>query len=202
MPITVGSQTDVPGSGDPIVSPWYQDTATKVVHRFATEAARNAWTTRPEGAVAYTLDTNTFAMWTGATWVALLDADGSVMTGTLILGKSAANFDVQGLELYSAGVIWSAVDALSEPNLALKKIAPALAASEHFIDFWGRTGGGTNNLIGSVTVVGTSGVAYNTTSDPRQKSGGETRGIDDAAERVRRLGAAGVAWPIPRRRHG
>ena len=36
MPITIGSQTDVPATGDPIVSPWYQDTATKLVHHFAT----------------------------------------------------------------------------------------------------------------------------------------------------------------------
>ncbi|HEY2332640.1 MAG TPA: hypothetical protein VGH94_12045 [Acidimicrobiales bacterium] len=51
MTKVIGSQTDVPDIGDPIVSPWYQDTAKKIVHVFATTTARDAWVSPPDGAV-------------------------------------------------------------------------------------------------------------------------------------------------------
>jgi hypothetical protein len=51
MPVVIGSQSDVPNAGDPIVSPWYQDTAKKIVHVFSTTTARDAWVSPPDGAV-------------------------------------------------------------------------------------------------------------------------------------------------------
>lgn len=51
MPTTIGSQTNVPAPGDPITSPWHQDTAKKIVHVFASIAARDAWAAPPNGAV-------------------------------------------------------------------------------------------------------------------------------------------------------
>lgn len=50
MTKVIGSQTDVPDIGDPIVSPWAQDTAKKIVHTFASTTARDAWADPPEGA--------------------------------------------------------------------------------------------------------------------------------------------------------
>jgi hypothetical protein len=47
----IGSQNNVPDIGDPITSPWHQDTARKIVHVFATTAARDAWISPPDGAV-------------------------------------------------------------------------------------------------------------------------------------------------------
>lgn len=51
MTKVIGSQNDVPDIGDPIVSPWYQDTARKIVHVFTTTTARDAWVSPPDGAV-------------------------------------------------------------------------------------------------------------------------------------------------------
>jgi hypothetical protein len=51
MTVVIGSQTDVPAPGDPIVSPWHQDTSRKLVHVFASTAARDAWVSPPNGAV-------------------------------------------------------------------------------------------------------------------------------------------------------
>lgn len=43
MTVQIGSQSDVPAPGDPIVSPWYQDTSRKLVHQFASKSALDAW---------------------------------------------------------------------------------------------------------------------------------------------------------------
>lgn len=74
MTVVIGSQSNVPDVGDPITSPWHQDTATKIVHRFASLAAANAWTTAPDGAVCITTDTATSwkrigGVWRSSTWV-------------------------------------------------------------------------------------------------------------------------------------
>jgi hypothetical protein len=196
MPITVGSQTDVPATGDPIVSPWYQDTATKVVHRFATVAARDAWTTRPEGAAAYTQDTNTLSIWTGAAWAAVVDADGAIMTGDLVIGGSPYDA-VSGWKLDAVGAAIGRVEGPSLATLASLTLdrggAPASDVGAYFVAFKRAANTTTvGALIGSITMPSTTSVAYNTTSDPRTKTGTESRGITDAAQRAHDIGAA--AW--------
>ena len=191
MPITVGSQTDVPATGDPIVSPWYQDTATKIVHRFATVAARNAWTTRPAGAMAFTDDDNAVSMWNGTAWVTISDKvarTGDTMSNTLQVGGDP-NARVIGTNV-NPGQVQTLANAASSNFWGIRTNS---AAGEAFLQMYRyATPAMTTTLIGSITQVSTSGTAYNTTSDPRMKSAGESRGIDDAAERAAQLGAA--AW--------
>ena len=71
MTRVIGSQSDVPDIGDPIVSPWYQDTAKKIVHTFATSTARDAWTDPPNGAVCVTVDTSVAWIRKAGVWVIL-----------------------------------------------------------------------------------------------------------------------------------
>jgi hypothetical protein len=68
MTVVIGSQNDVPDIGDPIVSPWYQDTARKIVHQFASTTARDAWTNPPNGAMCVTTDTGTTWLRRGGVW--------------------------------------------------------------------------------------------------------------------------------------
>ena len=51
MTVQIGSQSDVPATGDPIVSPWYQDTSRKLVHQFASRSALDAWSTAADGSM-------------------------------------------------------------------------------------------------------------------------------------------------------
>jgi len=69
MTKVIGSQPDVPDVGDPIVSPWYQDTAKKIVHTFANAGARDAWVSPPNGAHAHTLDTAADWIRVAGAWV-------------------------------------------------------------------------------------------------------------------------------------
>jgi hypothetical protein len=88
MPITIGSQTNVPDPGSPIASPWSQDTARKLVHTFANVTARDAWLSPPDGAMAVTVDTDQLWQRKGAVWVELLAADTTGMFRTI--GYAAA----------------------------------------------------------------------------------------------------------------
>lgn len=51
-PITVGELTDVPAPESPINAAFHQEVANRIVHRFATVAALNAWAAA-NGSVAY-----------------------------------------------------------------------------------------------------------------------------------------------------
>jgi hypothetical protein len=42
-PVTIGELADVPAPGSPIASAWSQEVTNRIVHRFATTAAMNAW---------------------------------------------------------------------------------------------------------------------------------------------------------------
>lgn len=42
-PITIGELIDVPTPGSSIVSPWTQEVSNRIIHRFATTTAMNAW---------------------------------------------------------------------------------------------------------------------------------------------------------------
>ena len=74
-------------------------------------------------------------------------------------------------------------------NVALRR-GGAAGVGEKFVSM-ARLSAGAE--IGSISIATTGAVAYNTTSDPRLKtSPPATRGIGDAAERVRQFG--GAAW--------
>lgn len=67
-PVTIGELTDVPAPGSPIVSPWAQQISARIVHRFATLAARNAATGyQVRGAVCMVDDC--LFVHTGAEWI-------------------------------------------------------------------------------------------------------------------------------------
>jgi hypothetical protein len=119
MPITIGSQTDVPDAGDPIVSPWYQDTAKKLVHHFPSIAARNGWTTRPAGAMAVTTDTDQLWMWDGAAWIEYARADKALSdTGLVSLTLSAGWGGVLTMRRYGTTVGLNFVVSRSGGNLS------------------------------------------------------------------------------------
>ena len=68
MTVVIGSQTNVPATGDPILSPWHQDTARKIVHVFASTTARDAWIAPPNGAVCQAPPGRWWTYLTGTGW--------------------------------------------------------------------------------------------------------------------------------------
>jgi hypothetical protein len=191
MSQVIGSQTNVPEPGDPIASPWPQDTAKKIVHTFADTTARGAWSTRPEGAVAYTRADDAFAVWTGAAWRPIAYADlyllltGGTLSGNLLVGGNPATPE-PGVLVSPGGAVTSARNTLNAPNVSLNRHGPANATGQVLQAF-------TLNLamtsLGTITIASGTSVAYNTTSDPRAKTAPPaTRGISDAAERALAIG--------------
>jgi hypothetical protein len=72
-PITIGELTNVPTPGAAINSPWTQDVTNRVVHRFATTAARDGWTGRGPGSLAYVTGTKQLFQWDGTGWAILYE---------------------------------------------------------------------------------------------------------------------------------
>lgn len=71
-PITVGELANVPAPGSGVSSAWAQQATNRIVHRFATVAARNtAWpaATAGNGAFSVTLDTGTLWQVVAGAWV-------------------------------------------------------------------------------------------------------------------------------------
>lgn len=75
-PVTIGELADVPAPGSAILSAWTQEVSRRIVHRFATVAARDAAypaALAGPGAVSYTFDTGT--VWAvngaGTAWAAI-----------------------------------------------------------------------------------------------------------------------------------
>lgn len=67
-PITIGELADVPAPGSYVASNWAQEVSNRVIHRFATVAAMNAWSAA-NGSMAYvTATTAYYQRWSG-TWV-------------------------------------------------------------------------------------------------------------------------------------
>ena len=56
MTKAIGQLTDTPDTGDPILSPWYQEAATYMRHIYPTKAALDTWTDAPNGAEAWVTD--------------------------------------------------------------------------------------------------------------------------------------------------
>jgi Chaperone of endosialidase len=107
---------------------------------------------------------------------------GDVMTGQLTLsaanlildnqanyatiGKTSAALATTGIALGGPGWVRSTIDAAGGTNLALQRQGAASANAQPFAQFSLATQG----VIGSITQVNTSGVAFNTTSDQRLKT--------------------------------
>lgn len=71
-PITVGELVDVPAPLSRVLSPWAQEVSNRIVHRFATVAARDAaWPAATAGTGALCVTTADGRLWrsTGAVWV-------------------------------------------------------------------------------------------------------------------------------------
>lgn len=96
-----------------------------------------------------------------------------------LFGKTASDLNQEGVEIFvtgssAIGSIRGTTEDASLQNLYCRHMGAADANAETFIDF-ARSSSGT--LIGSVSQVSTTGVAYNTTSDERLKT--VLRELDD-----------------------
>lgn len=67
-PITIGEMTNVPAPGSQIAAQWAQDASERVVHRYASKAALDGWTSAPNGTLAVALDTNVVWQRRGNAW--------------------------------------------------------------------------------------------------------------------------------------
>jgi hypothetical protein len=125
-----------------------------------------------------------------------LPLTGGTLSAALAVGASpqAGPPYSPGVLLRPDGVAFGRVHAAGSASLVLVRAGVAAAVAQPFAQFMrgaDSTDAGSN--IGTITVASTTSVAYNTTSDPRTKTAPPaTRGISDAADRARRLGAG--AW--------
>lgn len=103
-PVTIGELNDVPSPGSPIASQWSQEVTRRILHRFATVAARDAAypaATAAAGAICVTLDTG--FVWTvrGGIWCPV--------AGTVVAGGSAGIPDINTLtglfDVYQFGTV-------------------------------------------------------------------------------------------------
>ena len=121
---------------------------------------------------------------------AVLKAGGvsNAMTGALQVGGDATA-DTPGVEAWVQGRVTSCNNTADSANLALRRnVSGAIVVGQTYVVFTR-----TAATIGTITVASATGVAYNTTSDPRTKTPPPpTRGIGDAADRVQQYG--GAAW--------
>jgi len=67
-PITIGELTDVPAPNSPINAQFHQETANRIVHRFATLALMNGWAAG-NGALAWCAETTLHYGRVGGVWV-------------------------------------------------------------------------------------------------------------------------------------
>lgn len=104
--------------------------------------------------------------------------------GSVISGVPDVDAGTTGALINKAGGVWSAVRAEDLMNVLLNRNGPADATGQPFVRF-GRSN--PVQMIGSITIAASDKVAFNTSSDPRLKN--NLGPIDDAAERVRTLGA-------------
>lgn len=87
-PITVGELTDVPAPNSPINAAYMQEVADRIIHRFTTVAAMNAWAAA-NGAMAYSADTGKHYLRRAGAWWPLVyeGSPGSVPTAALVDGS-------------------------------------------------------------------------------------------------------------------
>jgi hypothetical protein len=136
-PVTIGELVDVPAPGSPIASQWAQEVTNRAVHRFANNAARDAWAAA-NGSLAYTADRGRLWMRVAGAWwliegqtprVACRAATNNNLATGLFLnvpwdGVNDADTDgmhpasgtritatIPGLYLFSYGVTFSALNA-------------------------------------------------------------------------------------------
>ena len=109
--------------------------------------------------------------------------------GRLLIGKSTSDGTTVGAELHPFGMLVNVVGtaAGTAANQFLNHIEGRDANASMFINF-----GRSNVNIGSVTQVGTTGVAFNTASDYRLKN--EIGPVPDALARLHDLRPIRFAW--------
>ena len=106
-------------------------------------------------------------------------------TGDIICGKSGLNETAVGVEVHDDGRLYVCTTTAGIANIRLLKIAGATGDGSQFIRFGYSQG--SNTAIGSITEVGTTGVAYNTTSDKRLKTLTRPVDPDEAVAKVAAL---------------
>ncbi len=118
-----------------------------------------------------------------------LEIERSRMVGNAFLfGKTAANLDTAGTEVYGTGAtalgsIRTTTSAAGIQTVYCRHMSAADANGESFADFT-RTGAAQ---LGSITQVSTTGVAFNTTSDERLKTVLRELDDDEIAEILRTI---------------
>lgn len=190
MTVTIGSQTNVPSPGSAILSPWAQDTARKICHQFASIAARDGWTSPPDGAICSTGTGAGVQLWQrrATAWVeiasmAAADAKvakaGDTMSGNLVVGADPSTW--YGAIVRADGVIASTLlgtsgggpSTLTSSNLSLVRASPPASDVGGIFAQFRRSAGGiaAATTIGSITIAtGGSAILYNTSSDRRLKT--------------------------------
>jgi len=108
---------------------------------------------------------------------------GDTMTGDLIVGGDPAA-DLAGVHLAETGRIYEKLNQANGniPNLELSRVQ--FGGGVHLVNFLVGSGG---SLVGSITSVSGSSIAYNTTSDQRLKE--RVGDADDALDLVNQLGS-------------
>jgi len=130
--------------------------------------------------------TGTAAAPTGYTPLGLFDAG-----GRLLVGKGASDGGVAGSELHPTGNLTNVVGDGSgtSANQYLNHVASRDSNGSMYLNLSRST---SNTNIGSITQVGTTGVAYNTASDYRLKD--EIGPVPDALTRLHELRPIRFAW--------
>ena len=107
MPVQIGSQSDVPDSGDPILSPWYQSTSTMLRHIFASKAALDAqWATAPNGAHAWCIAENAMYNRVAGTWIRNgPDHYYAAAPSNVAIGQGATTLATQAMPAVPAGTL-------------------------------------------------------------------------------------------------
>jgi hypothetical protein len=76
-PITVGELVDVPAPGSAIASAWAQEVSNRIVHRFATIAARDAWAAA-NGSLCFTTEGTQLWRRAAGAWVPVSEVFGNI----------------------------------------------------------------------------------------------------------------------------
>jgi hypothetical protein len=137
-PVTIGELTDVPAPGSPIASAWAQEVTNRIVHRFPTTAALNAWAAAPGSRAYVTADDRFYARVAGppAAWVRegptaialinLTNSNQTLTTAPLDL-CSPLPFTVVAGHIYSARC-WAVLGNVSVAALATLTLTDAAGA--------------------------------------------------------------------------
>ena len=115
----------------------------------------------------------------------------------MLVGKAAVGADAVGVQLLGDGRIGTTVSVAGLQNLLCTRDGGGSVSGQPFIQF--RTV--NQDVIGSITMVGTTAVAYNTSSDARLKTVISDVDVDQAATVLRALTPVVYAFNAEPDRH-